>query len=91
MEHLNRASDVIHKDVISIEGTKDGITYAVALQYSEEYTENLQSYVNNIHTIEGGTHVSGFRTALTKPSITMDGKRTCSKTFRHWVKISAKV
>ena len=66
VEHLNRASDVVHKDVISIEGGKDGISFAVALQYSEEYTENLQSYVNNIHTIEGGTHVSGFRAALTR-------------------------
>jgi DNA gyrase subunit B len=66
VEHLNRASDVIHKDVIFIEGEKDGTSYAVALQYSEEYTENLQSYVNNIHTIEGGTHVSGFRAALTR-------------------------
>jgi DNA gyrase subunit B len=66
VEHLNRASDIIHKDVIFIEGSKDGVSYAVALQYSEEYTENLQSYVNNIHTIEGGTHVSGFRSALTR-------------------------
>ncbi len=66
VEHLNRASDVIHKEVIFITGSKDGITYSVALQYSEEYTENLQSYVNNIHTIEGGTHVSGFRAALTR-------------------------
>ncbi len=49
-----------------MEGSKDGVSYAVALQYSEEYTENLQSYVNNIHTIEGGTHVSGFRAALTR-------------------------
>jgi DNA gyrase subunit B len=66
VEHLNRASDVIHKEVIFIEGSKDGVSYAVAFQYSEEYTENLQSYVNNIHTIEGGTHVSGFRAALTR-------------------------
>ncbi len=66
VEHLNRASEVVHKEVISIKGAKDGITFEVALQYSEEYTENLQSYVNNIHTIEGGTHVSGFRAALTR-------------------------
>jgi len=66
VEHLNRASDVVHKDVISIQGGKDGISFEVALQYSEEYTENLHSYVNNIHTIEGGTHVSGFRAALTR-------------------------
>lgn len=66
VEHLNRASDPLHSDVISIVGEKDGCQYEVALQYSTEYTENVQSYVNNIHTIEGGTHVSGFRSALTR-------------------------
>ncbi|MEQ1825541.1 MAG: DNA gyrase subunit B [Pirellula sp.] len=66
VEHLNRASEVVHKDVILIQGRKDDLGYSIALQYSEEYTENLQSYVNNIHTIEGGTHVSGFRSALTR-------------------------
>ena len=66
VEHLNRASDPLHSDVISIVGEKDGCQYEIALQYSTEYTENVQSYVNNIHTIEGGTHVSGFRSALTR-------------------------
>ena len=66
VEFLNRASDVVHKDVIVIDGTKDTIGYTIALQYSEEYTETLQSYANNIHTLEGGTHVSGFRAALTR-------------------------
>ena len=61
VEHLNRASDALHSDVIHIVGEKDGTQYEIALQYSTEYTENVQSYVNNIHTIEGGTHVSGFR------------------------------
>ena len=66
VEHLNRASDTLHSDVIHIKGEKDGTQYEIALQYSTEYTENVQSYVNNIHTIEGGTHVSGFRSALTR-------------------------
>lgn len=66
VEFLNRASDVVHKDVIVIEGTRDSIGFTIALQYSEEYTETLQSYANNIHTLEGGTHVSGFRAALTR-------------------------
>ena len=66
VEHLNRASDVLHEDVILIEGKRDDVGYSIAFQYSGEYTENLQSYVNNIHTIEGGTHVSGFRSALTR-------------------------
>ncbi len=66
VEHLNRASDTLHADVIRIAGEKDGIQYEIAIQYSTEYTENVQSYVNNIHTIEGGTHVSGFRSGLTR-------------------------
>ncbi len=66
VEHLNRASDTLHSDVIQIQGEKDGTHYEIALQYSTEFTENVQSYVNNIHTIEGGTHVSGFRSALTR-------------------------
>jgi DNA gyrase subunit B len=66
VQHLNRASDTIHPDVLLIKGERDAVSYEVALQYSAEYTENVQSYVNNIHTIEGGTHVSGFRAALTR-------------------------
>ncbi|MFG0261599.1 MAG: DNA gyrase subunit B [Novipirellula sp. JB048] len=66
VEHLNRASDVLHSDVIQLQGDKDGTQFDIAVQYSTEYTENVQSYVNNIHTIEGGTHVSGFRSALTR-------------------------
>ncbi len=66
VEHLNRASDTLHKDVIFFESETDGVGYQVALQYSAEFTENVHSYVNNIHTIEGGTHVSGFRSGLTR-------------------------
>ncbi len=66
VEHLNRASDAVHSDVLLIEDSRDGVSCQIALQYSTEYTENVQSYVNNNHTIEGGTHVSGFRSALTR-------------------------
>ncbi|TWU56477.1 DNA gyrase subunit B [Rubripirellula tenax] len=66
VEHLNRASDPVHADVIRIVGEKDGVQYDMALQYTTEYTENVQSYVNNIHTTEGGTHESGFRSGLTR-------------------------
>ena len=71
VEYLNRASDAIHPDVIMIRGARiddneNEVTFEIALQYSTEYTENVQSYANNIHTIEGGTHVSGFRSALTR-------------------------
>ncbi|HEY2828257.1 MAG TPA: DNA gyrase subunit B [Pirellulales bacterium] len=66
VEHLNRSSEPLHNDVIYISGEQDGVGYEIALQYCGEYTENTHSYVNNISTIEGGTHVSGFRTAITR-------------------------
>ncbi|MFP6621288.1 MAG: DNA gyrase subunit B [Pirellulaceae bacterium] len=66
VEHLNRASDKLHVDVIYCDAEVDGVGLEIAMQYSGEYTENVHSYVNNIHTVEGGTHVSGFRSALTK-------------------------
>ncbi len=66
VEYLNRASEPIHPDIIHIEGEYERIGLEIAMQYSGEYTENVHSYVNNINTIEGGTHVSGFRAALTR-------------------------
>ena len=66
VEHLNKASDAIHADVITIKGSGEGVSWDIALQYTGEYTESLHSYVNNISTTEGGTHVSGFRAALTR-------------------------
>ena len=66
VEYLNRASETLHNDVIYVNGETEGVGFEVALQYSGEYTENVHSYVNNIHTTEGGTHVSGFRAALTR-------------------------
>jgi len=66
VEHLNRASEPAHSDIIHVTGDYEGIGIEIALQYSSEYTENVHSYVNNINTIEGGTHVSGFRAALTR-------------------------
>lgn len=74
VEYLNRASDTLHKEVIYLSGEQDGIGLEIALQYSAEFTENLHSYVNNIHTFEGGTHVSGFRSALTR-SLNNYGKK----------------
>ena len=74
VEHLNRASDVLHSEVIYMSGETEGVGYEIAMQYSGEYTENVQSYVNNIHTHEGGTHVSGFRSALTR-SLNNYGKK----------------
>jgi DNA gyrase subunit B len=75
IEWLNRSSDALHPDVISMNGENEGVTWDIALQYTGEFTENLHSYVNNITTNEGGTHVSGFRSALTR-SINAYGKKT---------------
>ncbi len=66
IEHLNRASEVIHSDVIYFKTDVEDVQIEVALQYANEYTENLHAYVNNIHTPDGGTHVIGMRTALTR-------------------------
>ncbi len=66
VEYLNRATDALHGDVIFIEGESSDVGYQIALQYSSEHTENVHSYVNNINTHEGGTHISGFRAALTR-------------------------
>jgi DNA gyrase subunit B len=66
VEHLNRTKEVVHDEPIYVEGERDGISVEVALQYNEGYTENIYSFANNIHTYEGGTHESGFKTALTR-------------------------
>jgi len=63
---LNQAKDPLFPDVIYIKGEKDGVLVEVAFQYNTSYNETLESFVNNIKTVEGGTHVSGFRAALTK-------------------------
>ncbi len=62
---LDGTREPLIKDVISIEGEKSGIPVEVAMIYNTSYTENIHSYVNNINTHEGGTHLSGFRRGLT--------------------------
>ncbi|RFU66951.1 DNA topoisomerase (ATP-hydrolyzing) subunit B [Bacillus sp. V59.32b] len=66
VEHLNRTKEVLHEEPIYIEGEKDGISVEIALQYNDGYASNLYSFANNINTYEGGTHESGFKTALTR-------------------------
>jgi DNA gyrase subunit B len=74
IQYLNRASEPVHPDVLYVKGESEGVEVEVAVQYSGEYTENVHSYVNNINTTEGGTHLSGFRTGLTR-SINNYGKK----------------
>ncbi|MGE4487970.1 MAG: DNA topoisomerase (ATP-hydrolyzing) subunit B [Kiritimatiellales bacterium] len=64
--HLNKGKTPIHPDVIYFEREREGITAEIAMQYSDAYNESLFSFANNINTIEGGTHLSGFRSALTR-------------------------
>lgn len=66
IEHLNRAKNPIHKDVIFIQKKVEENLVEVALQYNDGYTESVFSFANNINTQEGGTHLSGFRSALTR-------------------------
>jgi len=63
--YLDRNREALITDVIYFEGEKDGIPVEVAMTYNTSYTENIQAYVNNINTHEGGTHLSGFRRGLT--------------------------
>ena len=64
--YLNRSNVALYDDVIYCEGTRDGVAVEVAMQHNDSYTENIYSFVNNINTPEGGTHLTGFKNALTK-------------------------
>ena len=66
VEQLNKHKTPLYEQIFYCEGEKDGIVVEVAFQHNDTYVENLFSFVNNINTPEGGTHLSGFRTAITK-------------------------
>lgn len=66
VEYLNHNKEVLHKKIIYFQREKDNICIEGALQYNDSYKENIYSFANNINTIEGGTHLSGFKTALTR-------------------------
>jgi DNA gyrase subunit B len=74
VEHLNRASEAMHPDIIYMTSEDNGVIVEVAMQYTTEYTENIHTYVNNINTVDGGAHLSGFRSALTR-TINSYGKK----------------
>ncbi|MDH7506827.1 MAG: DNA topoisomerase (ATP-hydrolyzing) subunit B [Candidatus Thermoplasmatota archaeon] len=64
--YINRNKTPLHPKPIYIQGEKEGVQVEIALQYTDGYTENIFSFVNNINTVEGGTHVFGFKGALTR-------------------------
>ncbi len=66
VQFLNRKKDALHDDIIYTEGKKDKVIVELSMQYTDSYSENIFSFVNNINTIEGGTHLIGFKTAFTR-------------------------
>jgi DNA gyrase subunit B len=66
VEFINKNKEVINATPIFVEGSKDGSSVEIAMQYNDAYTENIYSYANDIATTEGGTHLTGFKTAITK-------------------------
>ncbi|EKQ57790.1 MULTISPECIES: DNA topoisomerase (ATP-hydrolyzing) subunit B [unclassified Clostridium] len=66
VSYLNRNKVPLHEEPIYIEGLKDNVSVEIALQYNDGYTENIFTFANNIDTVEGGTHLIGFKTALTR-------------------------
>ncbi|MBZ5647909.1 MAG: DNA topoisomerase (ATP-hydrolyzing) subunit B [Acidobacteriia bacterium] len=66
IKHLNRGKSVLHDKPIYMEAERSGVTMEIALQYNDGYSETVFAFANNINTVDGGTHLSGFRTALTR-------------------------
>jgi DNA gyrase subunit B len=66
VKHLNRGKQTLHDSPIYIEGKRDNVEVEIALQYNDSYAENVFAFANTINTVDGGTHLSGFRSALTR-------------------------
>jgi DNA gyrase subunit B len=66
VQYLNKSKEALYPTIIYCEGIIDGVSVEVAIQHNDSYTESVYSFVNNINTPEGGTHVAGFRNAITK-------------------------
>ncbi len=80
VQHLNRKKEVINPEPIYFNGTKDENVVEIAMQYNDSYTENIYSFVNNINTEEGGTHLAGFKIALTRAANDFARKQGILKT-----------
>lgn len=80
--YLNESKKAIHNDVIYFRGEKDQVDVEVALQWNDSYTESIYCYANNINTHEGGTHLVGFRGALTRTTNTYASQKNLLKDFK---------
>ncbi|HZR67218.1 MAG TPA: DNA topoisomerase (ATP-hydrolyzing) subunit B [Terriglobales bacterium] len=74
IKHLNRGKSVLHDKPIYMEAERDGVVMEIGIQYNDGYSESVFSFANNINTVDGGTHLSGFRTSLTR-TINYAGKQ----------------
>jgi len=77
VQFLSQNKNVLHRKVIYLDKAKDDLEVEVALQYNDGYAMNVYSYANNINTIEGGTHLSGFKSALTRTINSYAGTARC--------------
>ena len=85
VSHVNRAKNPLFPDPVFFKGERDNIQVEVAMQYNKEYQENVFTYANNINTIEGGTHLAGFKAALTRTLNSYGNKNDLLKNFKEGI------
>lgn len=82
VKYLNQSKKAIHNDVVFFKGEKDTVEVEVAMQWNDSYSESIFTYCNNINTIEGGTHLIGFRGALTRTTNSYAGEKNLLKDLK---------
>jgi len=82
VKFLNTNKDVLHAKPVVFSRERDNVSVEIAIQYNDSYTETLLSFVNNINTIEGGTHVGGFRSALTRTLVNYANREGLTKSLK---------
>lgn len=75
--YLNKGKAPLYENVLYCEGTKEGVYVEVSMQHNDSYTENIYTFVNNINTPEGGTHLTALRMPLQRPLMTMQERTSC--------------
>lgn len=86
IQYINRSKTPLHRKIFYVDKTKDGVEVEAAFQYNDSYGEDVFSFANNINTIEGGTHLSGFKTSLTRATNQVCEKQKPSQGSRGWIK-----